>query len=168
MRKSNTTCIICKTEIYRRPAQLKLTQGKAYCGKVCFGISCRNEIPCRVCGKLILGSKHAKTCSRACSNKTRTGVKYNKTAPNDKAKNSSLRKAKLIDRDGPQCISCGHLNLNILNIHHILPRAAGGNDNLDNLQLLCPNCHYTLHLGDSRNLEVVRLVEDPVLKTAAP
>jgi RNA-directed DNA polymerase len=39
------------------------------------------------------------------------------------------------------------------NIHHILPKAQGGKDNISNLMLLHPNCHRQIH---SQKLEVVK------------
>ena len=39
------------------------------------------------------------------------------------------------------------------NIHHILPKAKGGKDNISNLMLLQPNCHRQIH---SQKLEVVK------------
>lgn len=34
---------------------------------------------------------------------------------------------------------------NIMHAHHVVPRAAGGDDGAQNLALLCPNCHAVAH-----------------------
>lgn len=47
---------------------------------------------------------------------------------------------KPIDR----CELCGEGGLT-LDIHHIVPIAEGGNNELPNLKLLCPNCHRRQH-----------------------
>jgi len=60
--------------------------------------------------------------------------------------------ARIIKRDNWVCQDCGksakkdmHL---VLEVHHILPRIAGGSDNPKNLKTLCVGCHrkYTNHL----------------------
>jgi len=83
-RNPNTKCAICSKEIYRRPVEIK--RGKVFCSVICAGIRCRKEKPCLVCGKLILAGLNKGTCSRACSNKYRTGVKYKIGRPRDKAR----------------------------------------------------------------------------------
>ncbi|MBS1029161.1 HNH endonuclease [Gluconobacter albidus] len=34
-----------------------------------------------------------------------------------------------------------------LEVHHIKPLSQGGNDSLDNVKALCPNCHRKIHYG---------------------
>ena len=54
---------------------------------------------------------------------------------------------KTIRRDGGQCVCCGAKSLcgtkvyKGLTAHHIMPRAKGGGDYLDNLITLCETCH---------------------------
>ena len=38
-------------------------------------------------------------------------------------------------------------NFNILHVHHKVEKCNGGSDDIENLNLLCPNCHYTHHHG---------------------
>jgi len=48
------------------------------------------------------------------------------------------------ERDGFQCQICGDIEgdpYTILNAHHIVARAEGGSDTLDNLITLCDLCH---------------------------
>ena len=51
-------------------------------------------------------------------------------------------KEKLLKRDGNTCAVCGRtLDLSTCTIDHIYPRRFGGNDDFDNLQLLCAECN---------------------------
>jgi 5-methylcytosine-specific restriction endonuclease McrA len=54
----------------------------------------------------------------------------------------TLRRDVLL-RDGHRCVSCGDGALDgaRLEVDHILPVAAGGRDELDNLQVLCKSCN---------------------------
>ena len=144
-RKPNFNCIICGKAIYKRPKEIK--EGCVYCSRACYGISCRKEIPCVVCGKLILASKHSKTCSRACSNKNREGIKYKIGAPNCNFTRKEKLKTILIKERGAKCERCSYCNIDILQVHHKIRKADGGTDDLNNLELLCPNCHYEHHFG---------------------
>jgi 5-methylcytosine-specific restriction endonuclease McrA len=58
--------------------------------------------------------------------------------------NSSSREILLRNKNN-KCELCGFDKLEILQVHHIdLNRK---NNKLENLQLLCPNCHYTVHFN---------------------
>ncbi|NBQ69019.1 MAG: HNH endonuclease [Nitrosomonadaceae bacterium] len=152
-RKPNCVCLVCTKPVYRRPKVLLKTNGKVYCGQTCYGKACRKEVPCKVCGKPICATKHAQTCSRSCANKNRTGIKYDRGGARpkkDKIKmGRELKERLLLDR-GRKCERCQYDNVNVLQGHHIVEKANGGTDDIENLLLLCPNCHYTIHLGDSR------------------
>jgi len=38
----------------------------------------------------------------------------------------------------------------LLRVHHIVPVSLGGTDEIENLVLLCPNCHTLVHLLSSK------------------
>lgn len=147
-RKPNTKCSICEKEIYRRPIQIQ--NGNVYCSRQCKGISDRKTKFCIVCSKEIDSKWATKTCSRECSNKSRVGIKYDKQQTNNKYKKIFVLKTKLLNERGSYCEICKYDNINVLQVHHIIERSNGGNDEPKNLLLLCPNCHYTIHYGDSR------------------
>ncbi len=142
-RKSNASCIVCGKAVYRRPIQLEQAKGRAFCGQVCYGIFCRKEKPCIVCGKPILASLHKKTCSRACSNKNRAGMEYKGRRPNDNAEHYRALKSRLLAERGSHCERCRYNKVEILQVHHV--DRDRENNSLGNLELICPNCHAEEH-----------------------
>lgn len=146
-RKPNTSCFLCKKLIYRRPIEMKRSKGVAYCSSKCYGIACRKEIPCVICGKAIVTSKNAKTCSRACSNKHRAKIQYKIGRPKDKAFGTRNLKLQLFKLRGPKCERCGYATVEILHVHH--KDRDRKNNTLDNLEIICPNCHYLEHYFES-------------------
>jgi 5-methylcytosine-specific restriction endonuclease McrA len=91
-----------------------------------------------------LGSLNKKTCSRACSNKNRAGIKYKLSAPRkDKVKSYQALKLRLLEVRGNDCARCSYSKHEILQIHH--KDRDRGNNVLENLELICPNCHYEEH-----------------------
>jgi hypothetical protein len=141
-RNPNTNCSICKKEIYRRPIEIK--RGKVFCSVVCAGIRCRKEVSCLMCGKLILAGLNKKTCNRICANKYRTGIKYKIGRPRDKARTFRVIKLRLLEEKGNSCTRCTYNKYEILQVHH--KDRNRNNNKLNNLELICPNCHYEEHL----------------------
>ncbi len=142
-RNPNTRCSSCQNAIYRRPIELERSNGRAYCTQRCYGVSSRREKPCVVCKAPILSSKHRKTCSRSCANTHRAGIKYKIGSPRDKVKDQRSIKIRLIDARGKRCERCGFDKVEVLHVHH---KNRDRTDNtLENLELICPNCHYTEH-----------------------
>jgi predicted nucleic acid-binding Zn ribbon protein len=141
-RNPNTVCGLCKIPIYRRPTQIN--NGQVFCSIVCYGISQREEVPCVVCGKPILAGLHKKTCSRSCSNINRAGIQYKIGRPRDKVKSQQALKLKLLREKGIMCERCGYNKYEILQVHH--KDRNRDNNAIENLELICPNCHYEEHL----------------------
>jgi hypothetical protein len=144
-RNPNTNCLICHKPSYKRPVEIQRNNGRVYCSVGCYGISCRKENPCIVCGKLILAGANKKTCSRACANKHRTGIQYKINQPRDKVKSQRMLKVRLLDQRGKSCERCTYDKYKILVVHH-KDRNRNNND-LTNLELICPNCHAEEHYG---------------------
>lgn len=143
IRKPNTTCAVCSKSIYKRPSQLQLNRGKAFCSIICYGVSNRKEIPCVVCRKPILAGQNKKTCCRACANTLRAGIKYKLGRPRDKVIEYRALKIRLLKIRGKSCERCGYKKYEILQVHHKDKNRQ--NNELDNLELICPNCHYEEH-----------------------
>ena len=52
----------------------------------------------------------------------------------------------LLLKHGGLCADCGcRIAETGYQIHHVVPKSQGGSDRLDNLILLCPNCHAARH-----------------------
>ena len=153
-RKPNIKCSICGKKIYRRPVELKRSNGKAYCGQMCYGISCRIEKPCVICGKLILSGLHRTTCSRKCSNVHREGIKYKMGRPKDKAEEVRSVKIRLFSVRGDKCERCDYNKSEILQVHH--KDRNNKNNDLKNLELICPNCHFEDHYLEKSWLKMGR------------
>ena len=142
-RKPNTNCFICKKPIYRRPFEIQRNKKMVFCSMVCYGISCRKEIPCVLCGKPILSGLNKKTCSRGCANRHRAGMQYKINRPRDRVKSQHSLKIKLLKKRGRGCEQCNYDKYEILQIHH--KDRNKNNNNINNLELLCPNCHFEKH-----------------------
>ncbi len=143
IRNPNTKCLICGEPVYKRPIEIKRNNGRVFCSVVCYGISCRKEKPCVVCGKLIQAHFNRKTCSRTCANIYRIGIRYKMGRPRDKVKSQRFLKLRLLKLRGSVCEKCGYDKFEILQVHH-KDRNHENND-LNNLELICPNCHYEEH-----------------------
>lgn len=142
-RNPNTRCFVCKKPIYRRPCEIKGRAGRVFCSMSCFGISCRKEIKCVSCGKLILAGLNKKTCSRSCANKNRAGIVYKINRPRDKVITQRAIKLRLFSVRGRKCERCGYFKYEILQVHH--KDRNRSNNSIDNLEIICPNCHYEEH-----------------------
>lgn len=154
-RNPNTKCIVCSKAIYKRPFVLKASSGRVFCSLTCYGVASRKEIPCVVCGKLILSGLNKKTCSRSCSNKNRAGIKYLQNRPRDKVTSLRHIKIRLLKLRGSVCQRCGYSKPEILQIHH--KDRDHINNEFSNLELICPNCHYEEHYMEKSWLKTYRL-----------
>lgn len=144
-RNPNCVCKICDKAVYRRPAQI--AAGSVYCSSQCTGLDQRISRVCKICFGTYIGNKQ--TCSRACANKSRAGINYTKENKFNNAYQGTLVKEKVAKLRGGICEKCHEDNFAILQIHHKKERYRGGTDSVTNLELLCPNCHATHHLGKS-------------------
>ena len=143
-RNPNINCSICNKRIYRRPNEIQSRKGRAFCSRMCYGIFCRKETSCIVCGKLILAGQNKKTCSRSCANIHRVGIQYKINSPKDKVKSQRALKIKILKDRSKKCERCSYKKYQILEIHH--RDRNRNNNNLENLLLICPNCHAEEHL----------------------
>ena len=73
---------------------------------------------------------------------------------------------KVYERDNQRCRLCGRANAYTYSVHHIVYRSAGGNNDLDNLILLCgsgsSDCHLKVHSNKNLYEPVLQeLIEKP-------
>lgn len=129
-----------------------------------------NECVCKVCGKpFIKNSNKQMYCSESCrrnSNKhnaRKSSYKYLKNHP-------TLKKYKEIalKNYGYKCAVCGWcyqepitnrgelLTKSGCDVHHIIPVSKGGNDDIENLIVLCPNCHKIAHINEDESKEFLK------------
>ena len=78
---------------------------------------------------------------------------------------AEIRK-EVLQRDGWQCVECfSVISGRHAHVHHKIPRALGGNDELDNLVSLCSSCHSLRHMNLQASLGR-RLIERLAIKVA--
>lgn len=92
-----------------------------------------------------MASLNKQTCSRGCSNTHRKGVRYKTGSLKDKVKSNQALKIRLLKDRGSKCERCNYKKCEILQIHRKDRNRA--NNNLENLELICPNCHYEEHFS---------------------
>jgi len=63
--------------------------------------------------------------------------------------NTSL-KQRVFKKYDRRCYVCGFSIDIALRVHHIIPVSLGGTDEMENLVLLCPNCHALVHRCSSK------------------
>ena len=122
---------------------------------------------CLICGKEIykrpseIKSNNGKSCSRSCANIHRAGIKYKINRPRDKVKSYQSLKIRLLRERGTKCERCGYAKFEILQIHHKNRNKI--DNNLENLELICPNCHYEEHFLEKSwltKLELEKLINN--------
>lgn len=65
----------------------------------------------------------------------------------------------------PHCQYCGNPNKDILQLHHIKPICNGGDNDINNIILLCPNCHKMVHTKQIEEQELVEIKKTPKIFT---
>lgn len=67
------------------------------------------------------------------------------------------RRREVLSRDGHRCQAPGCRNTRFLEVHHIKPRARGGDNQFANLITLCSACHRLWHEKGGVSPEVIRI-----------
>lgn len=138
------SCDYCKKEFNKKPSQIKMYKTH-YCSNDCYN---KNKVKsvkvyCSTCNQEIIKMpsdiKKSKTgdlfCSHSCSAK-----KTNIT----RSLYKSAYRSKAFRELPNHCEICGYNKLiNILQVHH-KDRDRTNND-INNLQILCPTCHHENH-----------------------
>lgn len=135
----NTICLICNNSFTHISSRCNKAK---YCSKSCYYISQRNkgktEFTCQYCCKKFIGHAchNRKYCSRSCVNKA--------AKETFKPVYSTVRKMLIKRNLINQCARCGfHQEPKILGVHH--KDRNRHNNELSNLEILCPNCHSLEH-----------------------
>lgn len=145
IRKPNTECFFCKKKIYRRPSELK-KRTIVYCSHACKKENWPNKRVCAVCGLTYRPSHYKnKTCSRICSNKNRTGLKYSKSKYSS---NSERNLAKLKNEfNFTHCMLEGCQYKKVFDVHRLVAGRFGGQYEIGNMFAICPNHHAEIERG---------------------
>lgn len=155
-----------------------VSENRKFCSQSC-GASVNNtkyvkrirltgDINCYVCG-VKKKSKRGKCCSQECNSILKFNEVKQKIESGDETLNSNQYRKYLIHKYGAKCMECGWGEVNPtsgkvpIELEHI----DGNSDNnrLDNLKLLCPNCHSltptykALNKGNGRHSRMERYHE---------
>lgn len=146
-KRETKNCEFCNIEF----TSIK-SDNRKFCSKNCSVNSQKNENEikkCILCKSefLIDGrnkSKNRKFCSTICHRKYEENLRFVKLEFNGSV-SSKTAKLYLIKKHGERCMECGWDKKNVVTnkvpveLEHIDGNSE--NNNLDNLKLLCPNCH---------------------------
>lgn len=125
-----------------------------------------NNMCCENCGQI---SKNNKYCSPSCHQEKRREKYKEKILNNDLSISNKLYRKFLIEEYGAKCMECGWDKINPITgkcpieLEHIDGNSQ--NNKLDNLKLLCPNCHSltstykALNVGKGRYSRMQRYKE---------
>lgn len=112
---------------------------------------------CEKCGKtFILNNKIRKDRHVYCNDCKRKVVHAKDLSELNTITDVSKRTiTKILRRANVKCSICGW-NESTCDIHHIIHKKDGGSDNMDNLIVVCPNCHRIIHTTDKYNTELLQ------------
>lgn len=111
------------------------------------------SVQCKCCGLIVVGKPNAIFCSPECSSENRRNDTIRKWI--DSGENVGVRTMKryLIETHGHRCSCCGNSEWNGKPIPIELEHIDGNSENneIQNLTLLCPNCHAQTETYKGRN-----------------
>lgn len=147
LRKSNTKCIQCGKDIYKRPWEIK--KGWINCSRECAAVSktrFKQIKECVVCNEPYYPT-HSKrmVCGKSCANKLRLGKKYSKcyTGNSSQTKLNHLKENFVFD----SCMVEGCVYNKVYEIHRHIPGKDGGEYVIGNMFAICPNHHAEVTKG---------------------
>lgn len=102
----------------------------------------KQEYECIICKNKYLGYNRFKKCVNC-----RKKVLHSKNIHDIKNFNELSKRtiSKILKRANVKCALC-EWNTASCDIHHIINKAHGGLDSPDNLIIICPNCHRSIHV----------------------
>lgn len=141
----NTECKVCGRLFYKRPSQKK-KHPNHYCSLECNykgrPLKYKDRV-CKTCGKIFRHNKRGQMfCSLSCAASRPRSEKWN-----GHGKNRSKILFKLFGERGwnGECMINGCEYSNTLDVHRIIEGKNGGEYNLDNTIIVCPNHHAEIH-----------------------
>jgi hypothetical protein len=142
------TCDYCSSEFLK---QKRLIKDKNYCNRKCAGFaqSIRHDVECAHCKEkfTINNSRYNKSKSKlffCCVEHKNIGATYIEEIRPEHYGTSEYNYRDVAFREYPKiCCTCGNKNEKVLEVHHIDKDRV--NNNIDNLIVLCANCHTLLH-----------------------
>lgn len=146
-------CKKCNKSFLRRVA--KKTKGTEYCSRDCFNESSRNrtEHCCSQCGKKFTRTKSQLTnskhgfyfCSRICKDSAQSmDGKCSDIRPSHYGTGKSVYSDVAFRNLPNKCVDCGITEGYLLVVHH--KDGDRKNPSLENLEIVCCNCHAKRHL----------------------
>ena len=124
---------------------------------------------CKVCGESIENRGPAARYCRTCAQrKARKEGHLNLINNDSKRKTYGYKAYEILKREahtdqGNNCIICGWTvegtMFGCCVVHHIIPVSEGGKDDIDNVAVLCPNCHVLAHQDLITRDELLGLAE---------
>lgn len=78
---------------------------------------------------------------------------------------NTRNKSKIILLLGGQCQDCG--TQQNLTIHHIKPKRNGGNNNINNIKILCRECHDRVHGIAPKNGILMKIINESGIRVTA-
>lgn len=139
------SCLNCGNVI-----KVRKSSGQTFCGHSC-SASYNNRLrstpitkKCINCNSL-LSNTQKKYCCFSCQHEYKKNMVFEKIENGDATLNSLWYKKFLIEKYGEECMECGWCEVNIysgkipIELEHIDGNSE--NNSLDNLKILCPNCH---------------------------
>ena len=141
-------CTNCGIGFNKKPSEMAKS-GNNFCTRKCMGefSSKKIVVECGVCHKEIertprdiaLATTGSCYCSRSC-----TAVASNYPESKQYKGGVSTYRVRALKEYGEVCNRCGYVDVpKILQVHHI--NHDRSNNKLENLEVLCPNCHAIEH-----------------------
>ena len=111
---------------------------------------------CENCGKSFKSQKIRNGRHIYCNDCKRKVIHYKNINSLTSIKDLSKRTiTKILLRANKGCSICGW-NESTCDIHHIIPKSKGGNNEHNNLIIVCPNCHRIIHTLNKYSTEFLQ------------